>query len=333
MKKYVLLLVLLNFACSRTKEKIFNGNALGTTYHIVITGEGKPVKQKQVEREIAALNRSLSTYQVASLLSRFNRGEAIVPDEHILYVMGEAGKIYRDTKGLYDPTVGVLVNAWGFGPGKRIRGLENDSVKVDSLRRLVGFDMIYVDGNGRLRKQKPGMFLDFNSIAKGYVIDRIAAFIRSRGYKNFLVELGGEVVASGINEAESRPWRIGIDYPVPGRTSEIAYLELKDKALATSGNYRKFRIDRETGRKFVHTINPKTGYPVVSHLLSASVVAPNCTVADGWATACMAGGPEKAKRWILSKDFLEGVLIYSDSTGQIKVWHSPGLEGKFKEEE
>ncbi len=329
MKKKLLLLFLLSIACNRSGPKVFDGHALGTTYHIVITGDGKKIRQKDIDKLIASLNASLSTYQRQSLLSAFNRGEAIIPGEHILYVMGEAGKIYRDTKGIYDPTVGVLVNAWGFGPGKRIKGIEHDSLMVDSLRSLVGFDMIYVDGNGRLRKRKKGMFLDFNSIAKGYVIDRIGALIRSRGYDNFLVELGGEVIASGINETENRPWRVGIDYPVAGNSSEIAYLEMRDRALATSGNYRKFRIDPGTGRKYVHTINPLTGYPAVSHLLSASVTAPNCTVADGWATACMAGGFEKAKSWILSKDFLEGILIYSDSLGKIKVWYSPGLEGKL----
>ncbi len=334
MKKTVLLLVFLAVlsACRHTAEKRFAGNALGTTYHIIIQGKGKRITKKDIENTIRELNLSLSTYISNSLISAVNRGEKRKADKHFRYVYEQAYKIYRETDGLYDPTVGILVNAWGFGPGKPVPDLEKDSAKVDSLLHYVGFDKVKILSDGTIVKQFPAVFIDFNSIAKGYVIDQVGETIRNKGYRNYLVEIGGEVLAKGRNIKEDRPWVIGIDYPVPGAGSEIAEIELTDRAVATSGNYRKFHIDKKTGRKFVHTINTKTGYPAVSHLLSASVLAPTCTEADGWATACMASGLEKSKSYLLKHKELDGVLIYADSTGNIKIWHTPGMDGLLKRE-
>ncbi len=328
MKKIVLIfLLLLTFnQCRRPHSYYFQGNALGTTYHIRVQGEGKSISDRDIQDVIRRLNRSLSTYQATSLISRINRGDTLVVDKHFRFVLERARKIYKATGGRYDPTIGILVNAWGFGPGRRIAGIERDSSVVDSLMRYIGLDMVKIDSAGIVRKKYPQIFIDFNSIAKGYVIDRIAAMIASKGYRNYLVELGGEVVARGRNIAENRDWIVGIDYPVPGSNSEILELYLRDRAIATSGNYRKFKIDPQTGRKYVHTINALNGYPAISHLLSASVLAPDCTDADGWATACMASGFEKAKQYIQARPELDAVLIYSDSAGKIRVWESPGVK-------
>ncbi len=318
-------LILVLVQCRRTQNLYFQGNALGTTYHIRVQGEGKPLSDKDIQDVIRRLNQSLSTYQGTSLISRINRGDTLPADEHFRYVLERARKIYKATGGRYDPTIGILVNAWGFGPGKRIARIEKDSSVVDSLMRFVGLDMVQIDTAGIVRKKYPQIFIDFNSIAKGYVIDRIAAMIAGKGYRNYLVELGGEVVARGRNLVENRDWIVGIDYPKQDSQSEILELYLRDRAIATSGNYRKFKIDPQTGRKYVHTIDARTGYPAVSHLLSASVLAPDCTDADGWATACMASGLEKAKQYIEARPELDAVLIYSDSTGRIRVWESPGV--------
>ncbi len=308
------------------KEEHFSGKALGTTYHIDIQGNGDEITQKEIEELIAQINRSLSTYIPGSLISRINRGEELKADEHFRYVFNEARKIYRATNGLYDPTIGILVNAWGFGPGKKIKNIEHDSTIVDSLKKYVGFDKVYIDQNGVVRKKYPQIFIDFNSIAKGYVIDKIGELISKKSYENYIVELGGEVLAKGKNIKENRPWIVAVDYPVAGSGHYAADIKLFNKAIATSGNYRKYRIDRKTGKKYVHTLHPKTGFPYQSNLLSASVLAPNCTEADGWATACMVSGFQQARKYITENTRLEGLLIYADSLGKIKIWQSDGID-------
>ncbi|NPA43050.1 MAG: FAD:protein FMN transferase [Chlorobi bacterium] len=322
-----LILILLLGACRPSvPEKKMTGRALGTTYHIRVQGKGEPLERKDIENLIADLNRSLSTYISSSLISRINRGDTLKADIHFRRVFEAADRIYRASGGIYDPTVGILVNAWGFGPGKRIPGLDTMPHKVDSLRRFVGWNLVSIDSAGYVRKEHPAVFLDFNSIAKGYIIDRIGDLIASKGYENYLVELGGEVLARGSNIREGRPWLVAVDYPLPGKERFAAAVELHDQAIATSGNYRKYRIDKRTGRKYVHTLNPFTGYPEPSDLLSASVIAPDCTTADGWATACMAAGTEKAKTFLTSREELEGILIYSDSTGRLRIWKTPGIK-------
>ncbi len=315
----------LTTACRRPGQKVFQGYALGTTYKIIVQGDGDRLSQSDIEELIRRLNASLSTYQGQSLISRINRGDTLKADRHFAYVFRKAYEIYRETEGRYDPTIGLLVNAWGFGPGKKIPGIETDSSIVDSLMRYVGMDLVRIDSDSTVRKKYPRTFIDFNSIAKGYVIDQIGALIASKGYRHYLVELGGEVLARGHNVRENRPWIVSIDYPAPGSRAEMLEVPLTDRAVATSGNYRKFKIDRKTGRKYVHTLNALTGYPAVSHLLSASVFAPDCTTADGWATACMASGLDKARQYIEAHPELDAILIYSDSTGQIRVWNS-GVE-------
>ncbi len=331
---WTLFVLLVFIACQSTenKEKYIQGYGLGTTYHIKIQGKGANITSSDINRLIEQLNATLSTYKGNSLISRINQGKKLKSNVHFTSVFKEAQKIYKKTGGIYDPTVGILVNAWGFGPGKKIPGIEHDSSLVDSLMQYVGFYKIHIDKKGYVQKENPYIFIDFNSIAKGYVIDQIGIYIKKKGYKNFIVELGGEVLASGKNIIENRPWEVGIESPLKDKNLELK-LTLENEAVATSGNYRKYRIDPETGKKYVHTINPLTGYPEVSNLLSASIIAPTCTEADGWATACMAGGLEKAKKWIEETPEIKGILIYSDSLHHIKIWHSPGLKLKIPNHE
>ncbi len=314
-------------SCNGKKEKTFEGYALGTSYHIRIQGHGQSISKAEIERLINKINSSLSTYRHNSLISRVNHGEVLVSDKYFKDVYQQALKIYRETGGIYDPTVGILVNAWGFGPEKKLENIEKDSTVVDSLLNYVGYNKVWITSKGFIKKKHPAIFIFFNSIAKGYVIDKIGELLRHKGYYNFIIELGGEVLASGKNILEDRPWEIAVESPVE-KEKNMLVVNLKNEAIATSGNYRKFRVDPITGKKYVHTINPLTGYPAQSNLLSASVVAPTCTEADGWATACMAGGFERAKKWIEKHKQLKGILIYSDSTHHIRIWHSPDLDIK-----
>ncbi len=328
-KSTAILLILILFLTTCQKEipkKTYTGKALGTTYHIHIQGRGKPLSQKEIEKLISRLNKSLSTYISTSLISKINHGDTLFADIHFRRVFDKAYTIYKQTEGIYDPTIGILVNAWGFGPGKKLKNIERDSALVDSLLQYVGMNMVEIDKQGMVRKKYPQIFLDFNSIAKGYIIDQIGDLINKKGYQNYLIELGGEVLAQGKNIVENRPWIVAVDYPVIGNKTYIMGVELHNEAIATSGNYRKFRIDKTTGKKYVHTLNPKTGFPQASDLLSASIIAPDCTTADAWATACMAAGTKRAIRFITSHPSLKAILIYSDKNGKLQIWTSPGIK-------
>ena len=333
MKKISLLIIIsILFSCKqnpKTKQYYFQGEALGTTYHIkaISNKQSEIVSKKDIDSVINAVNQSLSTYIPSSLISRINKGEKLKADKQFTDVFNAASKIYKATNGLYDPTIGILVNAWGFGPKKKLKNIEKDSVLVDSLLKFVGYNMVSIDSNGFINKKYPQIYFDYNSIAKGYAIDRVAKMLRDKHFTDFLVEIGGEVVAGGKNSLKNRAWIVAVDNPERATQKKyISEIKLKDKAMATSGNYRKFYVDKKTGRKYVHTINPKTGYPAISHLLSATLIAKNCTIADGYATACMVLGLEKSKKLLKNNKDLEAFLVYSDKNGNIKTFHTEGIE-------
>ena len=307
---------------SSEKKHYFEGNALGTTYHITAfaSQNSQSVSKKDIDSVITAVNNSLSTYQPNSLISQINNGKTLKPDRQFIEVYQAAKKIYRETGGLYDPSIGILVNAWGFGPKKKIPNIARDSSIVDSLKKYVGYDLLSIDEDGFLKKKYPQIYIDYNSIAKGYAIDRVGNMLTQKGYDNFLVEIGGEVLAKGKNLEQKRAWLVAIDNPDRKGNKFISKILLSDKAMATSGNYRKYYIDKKTGKKYVHTIDPKTGYPAIRHLLSASIIADNCTMADGYATACMVMGLKPSKKFLEKHPELQAFLVYSDEKGNIKTY-------------
>jgi thiamine biosynthesis lipoprotein len=332
--KFILFVFFIRFTLSCRQNKpvsplYFEGNALGTTYHITVipVKKSQKINRKDIDSVITAVNNSLSTYQANSLISKINRGKTLKPDKQFTDVFYTAQKIYRETGGLYDPTIGILVNAWGFGPGKKIDGIEKDSTIVDSLKKFVGYDYLQIDEYGFLKKKYPQIYIDFNSIAKGYAIDRVGKMLQQKAYDNFLVEIGGEVLAKGKNTLKNRDWLVAIDNPdrKNGRKF-ISKIALNNQAMATSGNYRKYYIDKKTGKKYVHTIDPITGYPAIRHLLSASVIAPKCTLADGYATACMVMGFEASKTFLNKHPELQAFLVYSDEKGNIRTYKTPKIE-------
>ncbi len=330
--KHFIWLFFLIFSCTSTPKKssyYFEGEALGTTYHIraIADKNSKILSRKDIDSVIDAVNQSLSTYIPSSLISRINKGEKLKADQQFKDVFRAAQKIYKETNGYYDPTIGILVNAWGFGPGKKMEGIERDSSIVDSLLKFVGYQYVKIDSSDFVKKKYPQIYFDYNSIAKGYAIDRVGKMLSDKGFNNYLVEIGGEVLAKGKNTAKNRKWTVAIDNP--NRQSKKNYysiIHLENRAMATSGNYRKFYVDKKTGKKYVHTLNPKTGYPVISHLLSASVLAKNTTLADGYATALMVLGLEKSKEFLKKHPELDAVLIYSDEKGNLKVFKTKGVK-------
>ena len=314
------------FSCStHTEYRRIEGYAQGGTFHIIYSApEGLPAPADEdsiitlVSRRLQDIDFSISGYNRGSLLSRWNRSEDCVPDRYFLELYEMSRKLWEETDGLFDVSGGPLFDFWGFGfkSVETMDSIRNDARTariVDSLKTFVGMDLICLE-NGRLIKKDPRVQLNFNAIAQGYTCDVVADLLDSLGVRNYLVEVGMEIVCKGVN-ASGREWSIGIDAPVDGSQTageniqKIVYLT--DCGITTSGNYRKFYII--DGKKYAHSINPVTGYPVQQDLLSATVIC-NDTVrggalSDAYATYCMVAGKEKATELIASRQDLRGYLI------------------------
>lgn len=303
---------------------IYNeGEVFGTFYHFTydsLAGD----QHEAILALLEAFNHSLSTYDSTSVISRFNRGETgVKADAWFRQVFETAKVISARSDGAFDMTVAPLVNAWGFGFNKM------DQVTpgvIDSLRQLVGMDYVTIDSQGFIVSEKPGLMLDASAIAKGYGVDVVAGFLQSKGVENFLVEIGGELATAGVNP-RGNPWRVGIDKPVDDplvANRELQFVvQLSGKAMATSGNYRNFYV--KDGKKFAHTIDPRTGYPVEHSLLSATIVAGNCMTADAYATACMVLGLEKSKALIEPLSGVEACFIYQNGDS-LSISFTSGFE-------
>ncbi len=310
------------------KRQDYQGQALGTTYAITVFGADREDLGPQIDSVFAVLNQSMSTYLPGSDISRINEGDTtVVVDEMFREVLAASREIHQATGGRFDPTVGILVDAWGFGPGE---AMEMDSTTVDSLRQYVGLHKITLTPGNRIRKETPGIRLDFNAIAKGYAIDRLALLLEQAGSANFLVEVGGEVRTRGRQPEKGQPWRVGIDDPEASGGRRIKQVvELEDASMASSGNYRKFREDPQTGRRYVHTIDPLTGFTRDSNILAVSVIAPTCMVADGYATAFMAMDLEASRELLDNSGDLEAYIIYLDAEGNTREFVTEGFRSRI----
>ncbi|MBM1108066.1 FAD:protein FMN transferase [Aurantibacter crassamenti] len=326
----IMLLAFVITSCSSQPTLVKNqnvGGALGTSYSIIYISKGELDFQTQIDSVFAAVNQSMSTYIPTSDISKINVGDStVVVDEMFKEVFELSKEVYQATNGFFDPTVGTLVNAWGFGPGKQI---ELDSAKVDSLLDYVGFEKVQLLANNTIKKQSSRIKFDFNAIAKGYSIDRLALMLDKKGIENYLVEVGGEVVAKGINSIKQKEWVIGIDDPEAESRNPKKLIYLKDRAMASSGNYIKFRINEETGEKYVHTVNPKTGFTQNSSTLGATVFANNCATADGYATSFMAMNLSDVKIVLSKHQELDAYLVYSDENGGIKEFMTEGFRNRI----
>lgn len=302
------------------------GQIFGTFYSITYQCDND--LQKEIEAELKKVDQALSMFNKESIISKINRNEKVELNEMFLQVFTLAQKVSQDTDGAFDITVAPLVNAWGFGFKT---GDQPSVASIDSLISTVGYNKISLKGRQVFKENKNTM-LDCSAIAKGYGSDVVAAFLKKRGIENFMVEIGGEVVTQGISEKRV-PWRIGVTKPTEDSLSigdELqTVLNVTNKAMATSGNYRNFYY--KDGKKYAHTIDPKTGYPVQHSLLSATVLANNCATADAYATSFMVMGIEKAKAVLERHPELMAYFIYSDKKGELAVWYSPSMKDKILE--
>ncbi len=303
------------------------GFIFGTVYHITYQSDDN--LKNEIEAELKKVDQSLSPFNKTSIISQVNRNEPIQVDAMFSEVYNLAMKIAGDTDGAFDITVAPLVNEWGFGFKK---GVEPTRHVIDSLRAFVGYTKVKLTPQGRIVKQDPRLMLDCSAIAKGYGCDVVARLLRSRDIKNFMIEIGGEIVTCG-NSEKRVPWHIGVNKPTDDSlnvSQELqAVLNVTDMAMATSGNYRNFYY--KNGKKYAHTVDPKTGYPVQHSILSATVLARDCATADAYATSFMVMGMEDARQILDRHPELMAYLIYADSKGHNCVWFSPSLKDKILE--
>ena len=297
------------------------GQIFGTTYHI--TYQSNKDLHREILQRLQLVDQTFSTFNDESIISKINRNEPVKLNQMFIEVFDLAKTVSKDTHGAFDITVAPLVNVWGFGFKS---GTPPTKAVIDSLRHLTGYEKVKLIGS-KVRKQDPRIMLDCSAIAKGYGSDVVAQYLRSRDVENFMIEIGGEIVVQG-NSDKRLPWKIGVTKPTDDSTqvnNELqTVLNVSNTAMATSGNYRRFYY--KNGKKYAHTIDPKTGYPVQHNILSATVLANTCAKADAYATSFMVLGLEKTQQVLQHHPDLMVYLIYADGQGKNKVWYSPSLK-------
>jgi thiamine biosynthesis lipoprotein len=330
MKNILYLFLLVLCACSSSDNRILvknSGSAQGTYYHIQYMSNGGKDFHFQIDSIFKEIDSSLSIYKDYSLISKLNKGEDVKTDTLFNTVFKGAQKVFLESEGDFDCSVSPLVNAWGFYKDKLGDSLVIDSAKFRKILPYVGFDKISLIADSLALTK--GMRLDFNAIAQGYTVDVIAQFLQAKEYSNYLIEVGGELLAKGKN-ADGNTWRVGVDKPSENINKNERFqfiLDLEDKALATSGNYRKFY--EKDGVKYAHTINPFTGFPTQNRLLSVTVIHDNCMLADAYATAFMVMGVRKSKQFVKSHTEIEIYLVYTNKNGKWNTFISANLQKRI----
>lgn len=299
------------------------GHVFGTTYHIKYSSTRDLTAD--IEATLSDVDGALSMFNPESTLSHFNAGDDYEPNRLFDDVVKLGLQVSNETNGAFDMTVAPLVNAWGFGFKNRE---DLTDAQIDSIRECVGYKKLTFNAKATptLKREDPRVTIDCGAIAKGYGVQCVAQMLESKGCRNFMVEIGGEVVVKGLNP-DGKKWTLGITKPIDDPSNQQTELQetiaITDRAIATSGNYRNFYMKGE--RKFAHTIDPATGYPVEHSLLSATVIHPNCAAADAYATSFMVMGLERAKQFVESHKDIEAYLIYSDEQGAMQTWQSSGF--------
>lgn len=298
-----------------------SGSVFGTEYHITYQNGGDI--HNELKEVMADVDNSLSPFNKESVITAINNGNNVEADSMFTEVFDMAKNVAEETQGAFDITVAPLVNAWGFGFKNKI---DVSKEKIDSIRKYVGFEKVRME-NGKVIKEDKNIMLDCSAIAKGYGVDAVGRYLEKKKIRNYMVEIGGEIRVKGCNP-EGRLWKVGISKPIDdsmnvnGEIQEV--LMVSDIAIATSGNYRNFYI--KDNKKYAHTIDPRTGYPVQHSILSSTVVAPTCALADAYATSFMVVGLDEAKKILTRHKELQAYFIYTDSKGKMATWCTKDLE-------
>ena len=323
--KIISFLSLLLISCNVDSSfyKRIQGDALGTTYKVIVQSEyNSSVIKQSIDSIFEVVNNSMSTYRTSSIISRVNRSQNPVEvDSHFIEVFKKSQEIWKLSNGYFDPTAGSIVNLYGMGPNTNVQSINR--YKIDSVMQYVGLDKVYLDKQNRIVKPKRGVYIDFNAIAKGYSVDLIKDLLMQINSENFLIEVGGELITMGKNE-KNKKWKVAIQNPID-LSSYYSEISLDGMSLATSGNYRKFRVDSQTGARYAHIVNPINGESMTNNILSASVVSTSCIEADAWATSLMLMDPIEATKIINNIADIE-VLILTAIDDQIIPIKSDGWD-------
>jgi len=323
----VFITILFFFSCGSKQKKVYyyyEGQIQGTYFHI--TYEWHEDLSHQIDSLLKNFNNSLSNYDSTSVISMINYNKSDKADELFTKMFEASMLVYKQSDGAFDITVAPIVNLWGFGWQKIVENYIPDSAEIQDVLQYVGMDKISLE-NGTVTKQFPESMMISNAIAQGLSVDYVSDFLFSLGLKNFLVEIGGELYCLGVN-SQQKPWRIGIDKPLENsdydnRENQII-INISGKAIATSGNYRNYI--ENNNRKFGHTVDPRTGFPVENSLSSVSVISESCMYCDAWATAFMVCGLDKSIEIAENNPDIEAYFIYADTNGKTKSCMTSGFE-------
>ena len=292
--KIISFLSLLLISCNvdSSNYKRIQGDAFGTTYQVIVQSESNSSKIKQsIDSIFEVVNNSMSTYRSNSIISKVNQSQNPVKvDSHFIEVFKKSKDIWKLSNGYFDPTAGSIVNLYGMGPNNKIQSI--NEYKIDSVMQYVGLDKVYLNQQNFIVKTDENVYIDFNAIAKGYSVDLIKDLLININSNNFLIEVGGELITMGVNE-KNKKWKVAIQNPVD-LNSYYSEITLDGMSLATSGNYRKFRIDSDSGVRYAHIVNPINGESMLNNILSTSVITNSCIEADAWATSLMLMDPMEA---------------------------------------
>ena len=323
--KIISILSLLLVSCNNESPNYIRiqGDALGTTYNVIVQSKSNSNQIKQsIDSIFEVVNNSMSTYRSNSIISRVNQSQNPVKvDSHFIEVFNKSKEIWKLSSGYFDPTAGSIVNLYGMGPDSNIQTI--NKYKIDSVMQYVGLDKVYLDQKNNIVKAKRDVYIDFNAIAKGYSVDLIKELLLSIKSENFLIEVGGELTTMGVNE-KNKKWKVAIQNPID-LSSFYSEITLDEMSLATSGNYRKFRVDSKTGIRYAHIVNPINGESMSNNILSASVITRSCIEADAWATSLMLMDTKKAIEVINNIADTE-VLILTAMNDQIIPVKSDGWD-------
>lgn len=325
-KLYLIVLLILVVSCGKKETQYFQES--GTRFHTIynITYQSDRALTAEIDSTMTAFNASLNPFDSTSLVSKFNRNITSTMDDMLKTVVTKALEVSSITEGTYDITGAPYFDIWGFGTKKGVTR-EATPEEIDSISAFVGWQKLTISDD-TLIKADPRLEINPSSLSKGYVVDLVARTLEHYGVENYLVEIGGEIAAKGVN-ANGKCWRLGINKPIDDNTSTVNVIafavDLCDgEGMASSGDYRNYKI--VDGNKVAHTIDVRTGLPAHQNILGATVVAPTCMEADAWATAFMAMGLERSKAILETQPQLKVCLIYSDSvTGSFKTYEK-GLE-------
>jgi len=317
MKNYLILVFITFFSCSELKKTSLSGLIFGTSYNIQFYSSGNSNYSNEIVDIFKEIDMSMSTYKKTSIISRVNNNNSVQLDDHFKNVFGFSKKIYEKTGGRFDPSIGLLVNYWGFGPEKYVPDSKiNPNDQFTYLLSKTGFNRFEIIDNKLSRPMDS--YIDFNAIAKGYAVDEVAKFLKNKQIDNFLVEIGGEINSSGINIDKNKPWLVAIDMPrFDGDRSNYSSLELNNVSLASSGTYRKFKID-SMGNRYAHIINPLTGYPTKTNILSVTVKASSCVEADAYATAIHSMNIEEIKEFFSFNNNISSLVIFENDKNELE---------------